>query len=46
MISWLKINEHTNLGMGEEFCQNEIMIKEMGDKKLETGNLDFLGYLY
>lgn len=46
IISWLKINEYTNLGMGEEFCQNEMMVKEIADKKWETGNLDFLGYLY
>ena len=46
MIAWLKIHEHTNLGIGDEFTQNEMMIKEISDKKWETGNLDFLGYLY
>ncbi|MFN8284046.1 MAG: hypothetical protein U0U67_12580 [Chitinophagales bacterium] len=46
IITWLKINNHTNLGIGNEFCQNEMMVKEISSKKWEAGNLDFLGYLY
>jgi predicted acetyltransferase len=46
ICTWLKIQEHNTIGIGEEFISNEIMVKKISDKKWETGNLDFLGYLY
>lgn len=46
ICTWLKINNHQSIGIGNEFIQNEIMVKEISNKKWETGNLDLLGYLY
>lgn len=46
ICTWLKINEHKTIGIGDEFIAKEIMVKEISGKKWETGNLDLLGYLY
>ena len=46
ICTWLKINNYKSIGIGDEFIKNEIMIKEIADKKWEAGNLDLLGYLY
>lgn len=46
ICTWLKIHEHNTIGIGEEFISNKIMVKKISDKKWETGNLDFLGYIY
>ncbi|HRH56944.1 MAG TPA: GNAT family N-acetyltransferase [Chitinophagales bacterium] len=46
ICTWLKIHEHKSIGIGDEFIQNEIMVKEISGIKWETGNLDMLGYLY
>lgn len=46
ICTWLKIHNHQSIGIGDEFIQQEIMIKEISGKKWEAGNLDFLGYLY
>ena len=46
ICTWLKIDEHKTIGIGDEFIKDEIMVKEISTKKWESGNLDFLGYLY
>ncbi len=46
ICTWLKIDNHKSLGMGDEFIQKEIMVKKISCKKWEAGNLDLLGYLY
>lgn len=45
VCSWLKINEHKTLGIGEEETEG-LMIKKIGYKDWEDGYLDMLGYLY
>lgn len=44
---WLKINNEnqTTTGIGEEIF-NELMVKELGEIKWESGKLDLIGYLY
>lgn len=46
ICTWLKIDKHKSIGIGDEFIKDEIMVKELSGKKWEAGNLDFLGYLY
>jgi len=46
ICTWLKIDEHKSTGIGDGFLKEEIMIKQISHKKWETGNVDFLGYLY
>lgn len=46
ICTWLKIDEHKTIGIGDEFIKDEIMVKEISGKNWEAGNLDFLGYLY
>lgn len=46
ICTWFKLHEHKSIGIGDEFIQKEIMVKEMSAKKWEAGNLDMLGYLY
>jgi predicted N-acetyltransferase YhbS len=44
---WLQINDvnQTTYGIGHEKI-NELMIKEVGNRKWEDGEVDLLGYLY
>ncbi|WP_102707032.1 GNAT family N-acetyltransferase [Terribacillus saccharophilus] len=44
---WLKINNenHTTSGIGKERI-DELMVKEVGNIKWESGTLDLIGYLY
>lgn len=45
--TWLKIDDETQTtyGIGHEII-NELMVKEVGNKKWENGKIDLLGYLY
>ncbi len=45
VCKWTKINEHKTLGIGSEEIE-ELMIKKIGSKVWEDGDLDMLGYLY
>lgn len=44
---WLQINDvdQTTYGIGHEKI-DELMVKEVGDRKWEDGEIDLLGYLY
>lgn len=44
ICTWLKIDHHKSIGIGDEFLHHQMMIKEISGKKWETGNIDFLGY--
>lgn len=43
---WLKINEHTTLGVAEEPIPDALMYKRIGAINWQVGVLDLLGYLY
>ncbi len=43
---WLKINEHTTLGVAEELIPDALMYKRIGATNWRSGVLDLLGYLY
>lgn len=43
---WLKINEHTTLGVAEEPLPDALMYKCIGATNWRSGVLDLLGYLY
>jgi len=46
-ITWLKIHQHKNYGVGtEKIDDTNFMIKPIKDKKWEGENLDLLGYMY
>lgn len=46
ICTWLKIDDHKSIGIGDEFIKDVMMVKEISNKNWEAGNLDFLGYLY
>jgi len=46
ICTWLKIHQHRSIGIADEFLKDEMMVKEISNKKWEAGNLDLLGYLY
>lgn len=46
ICTWLKIDQHKSLGMGHEKIENVIMVKQIGTKPWQEGELDLLGYLY
>ena len=43
---WLKINEHTTIGVAEEPLDDALMYKRIGATSWCPGVLDLLGYLY
>lgn len=43
---WLRIDDHTNLGVGEENIANELMVKLIGLDTMPEGPVDFLGYMF
>jgi len=43
---WLRIDEHTTLGVAEEPILNALMYKRIGETNWYSGVLDLLGYLY
>lgn len=46
-VAWLKINEGKNCGLGYEQVDDCcLMVKSIGDKLWEDGELDMLGYWY
>lgn len=46
-ITWLKIDEHKNYGLGIEAIEDAFfMIKAVSDKAWQAGDLDMLGYMY
>lgn len=44
--SWLKINEHKNLGIGKDSLADCLMVKPVGDKEWNDEEVDLLGYLF
>jgi predicted N-acetyltransferase YhbS len=44
-LTWLKIDEHKNFGLGEEVLP-ELMIKELTDRKWTGEPVDLLGYQF
>ncbi|MHC4410593.1 MAG: GNAT family N-acetyltransferase [Planctomycetota bacterium] len=44
-LRWMKIHEHTTLGIGEEPL-DELMIKPLGDRSWPEGLVDLLGYQF
>ena len=42
-LSWLKIHEHANFGIGEDVLE-ELMVKQLGERAWPTGRVDLLGY--
>lgn len=45
VLRWLKIHDHTTLGIAEE-AVDELMIKETGTRTWPAGTVDLLGYLF
>ncbi|MEZ4886447.1 MAG: GNAT family N-acetyltransferase [Chitinophagales bacterium] len=46
-ITWLKIHQHQNYGLGKELITDVyFMYKMISDKVWEDGELDLLGYMY
>ena len=45
-LTWLKIDEHINYGVGRERFENELMVKQTGKKIWPDGPVDLLGYLF
>lgn len=45
--TWLKIDNHINLGIGNEhITDTHFMYKAIGNKQWQPGSLDWLGYMY
>ena len=44
-LSWLKIHEHANFGIGEDVLE-ELMVKQLGERAWPTGRVDLLGYQF
>ncbi|MCA9006092.1 MAG: GNAT family N-acetyltransferase [Planctomycetaceae bacterium] len=45
-LTWLRIDEHKNYGVGMERIENELMIKQTGKKVWPDEPVDLLGYLF
>lgn len=45
-LTWLRIDEHKNYGVGMEHIENELMIKQTGKKVWPDEPVDLLGYLF
>jgi len=46
-VSWLKISQGRNIGIGEEKISDSFLLyKEISGKKWTEGNLDMLGYMF
>lgn len=45
-LTWLKIDEHKNYGVGIERIEKELMIKQTGKKVWPDEPVDLLGYLF
>lgn len=46
-ISWLKLHQHKNYGIGtERITDSHFMIKQIGNKAWQGEELDMLGYMY
>ena len=45
-LSWLRIDDHKNYGVGIERFENELMIKQTGEKIWPDEPVDLLGYLF
>ncbi len=45
-LTWLRIDEHINYGVGRERFENELMVKQTGKKFWPDGPVDLLGYLF
>ena len=46
-VTWLKIDQHESLGMGQEAVNDcSLMVKAMKGQELRGGKLDMLGYWY
>ena len=45
VLRWVKIHDHTTLGIAEEPVE-ELMIKETGTRTWPAGTVDLLGYLF
>jgi predicted N-acetyltransferase YhbS len=44
-LRWVKIHDHTTLGIAEEPVE-ELMVKEVGTRTWPAGTVDLLGYLF
>ncbi len=46
-VTWLKIDQHNNYGLGTEKIDDAaFMVKAIGNKTWDDGELDMLGYMY
>ncbi|WP_417380776.1 GNAT family N-acetyltransferase [Gimesia sp.] len=45
-LTWLRIDEHKNYGVGSERIEKELMIKQTGKKVWPDEPVDLLGYLF
>jgi GNAT superfamily N-acetyltransferase len=43
---WVKINEHTTLGLGVDATPRVIMIKAVGEQSWPEGDIDLLGHIF
>jgi predicted acetyltransferase len=44
--SWLKINDHTTMGLAEQEATGALMVKATGDRRWPNGDVDLLGHLF
>jgi GNAT superfamily N-acetyltransferase len=44
--TWVQINEHTTLGIGQESMADALMVKATGDKPWPDGDVDLLGHVF
>jgi len=43
---WLIINDLQSLGLAKRNLENALMIKQLGEKKWQTGDIDFMGHIF
>jgi GNAT superfamily N-acetyltransferase len=44
--TWVQINEHTTLGIGQESLADALMVKATGDQPWPDGDADLLGHVF
>jgi GNAT superfamily N-acetyltransferase len=44
--TWVQINEHTTLGIGQESMSDALMVKPTGDQPWPDGDADLLGHVF
>jgi hypothetical protein len=45
-LSWLKINDHTTIGLARAVTPHEMMVKAIGARAWPTGDVDLLGHVF